>query len=535
MPLGAFKTAMLGAAGSGGSTGDAWYAVYTGAYDNSNSYGDFDIGLDTTNELLYVGGRNTKTDQNYARLLGVFTNYKTAPTYDATNSQFDTQQVYIGNDSYTDQYISTNGYFDRPGKSPIVGCYGSANGSTPSAGYSNLWYFLADSNLSNPADFDTNFVGRRLGFSNTSGSGHIYGNSTMSSGIWSWGSDEVCATGISGRRSANMGWGGYYWVYVPWVDSSGSMIKTYCWGWPGGAHVVGFGANKTEDDEAWQLGYQSGITTYTSPALCRIQRSSSSALSLAPRYLQMNTHTATQYAHNVCPKNGTTGSVYVHVAQSDSGTNARFGVCELDGSYLSVQSGVGVYMSDSDWNKIDAGGCSSITDSENNHYLFIAAQGTSGNTMRGHVVKLSTAGTILWQRSLEISGATTPSGSNGYFEWEGVKLDDDDVPIVGFRMSNSNNYYRSGVMRVPTDGGTAQGSATTWTETTAGSFSTQWLNDTLCSTQTTTFSINTSSLTSTDTNDIASNTWSRGGASSGNNFQFRGADSGNTFRGATVT
>ena len=52
---------------------------------------------------------------------------------------------------------------------------------------------------------------------------------------------------------------------------------------------------------------------------------------------------------------------------------------------------------------------------------------------------------------------------------------------------------------------------------------------------TTTFAINTSSLTSTDTNDIASNTWSRGGASSGNNFQFRGADSGNTFRGATVT
>ena len=160
MPLGAFKTAMLGAAG-GGSSGDAWYAVYTGAYDSSNSYGDFDIGLDTTNELLYVGGRGTKTDQNYARLLGVFTNYKTAPTFDATNSQFDTQSVYIGNDSYTDQYISTNGYFDRPGKSPIVGCYGPANGSTPSAGYSNLWYFL-DSNLSNPADFDTNVD--QLGF-----------------------------------------------------------------------------------------------------------------------------------------------------------------------------------------------------------------------------------------------------------------------------------------------------------------------------------------------------------------------------------
>ena len=144
------KTALWGAAG-GGSSGDAWYAVYTGAYDSSNSYGDFDIGLDTTNRL-YVGGRGTKTDQNYARLLGVFTNYKTAPTFDATNSQFDTQSVYIGNDSYTDQYISTNGYFDRPGKSPIVGCYGPANGSTPSAGYSNLWYFLADSNLSNPAD-----------------------------------------------------------------------------------------------------------------------------------------------------------------------------------------------------------------------------------------------------------------------------------------------------------------------------------------------------------------------------------------------
>lgn len=536
MPLGAFKTALLGAAGSGGSTGDAWYAVYTGAYDNSNSYGDFDIGLDTTNELLYVGGRNTKSDQQYARLLGVFTNYKTAPTYDATNSQFDTQSVYIGNDSYTDQYISTNGYVDRPGKSPIVGCFGSANGSTPSAGYHNLWYFLADANLSNPADFDTNFVGRRLGFSNTSGSGHLYGNSTMSSGMWSWGSDEVCATGISGRRSANMGWGGYYWTYIPWVDSSGSMKKTYCWGWTGSAHVVGFGANKTEDDEAWQLGYQQGITTYISPALCRIQRSSSSALTLAPRYLQMNTHTATQYAHNVCPKNGTTGNVYVHVAQSDSGTNARFGVCEIGGTYLDVQSGVGVYMSDSDWNKIDAGGCSSITDSENNHYLFIAAQGTGGNTMRGHVVKLSTAGTILWQRSLEINGATTPSGSNGYFEWEGVKLDDDDVPIVGFRMSNSNNYYRSGVMRVPTDGGTVQGSETNWTETTAGYFSTQWVSDTLCSTQTTTFSINSSAfLTSTDTDDIASNTWSRGGASSGNNFQFRGADSGNTFRGATVT
>ena len=111
--------------------------------------------------------------------------------------------------------------------------------------------------------------------------------------------------------------------------------------------------------------------------MCRIQRSSSSALALAPRYLQMNTHTATQYAHNVCPKNGTTGSVYVHVAQSDSGTNARFGVCELASS-LSVQTGIGVYMSDSDWNKIDAGGCSSITDSENNHYLFIAATGTGG-------------------------------------------------------------------------------------------------------------------------------------------------------------
>ena len=75
MPLGAFKTAMLGAAG-GGSSGDAWYAVYTGAYDSSNSYGDFDIGLDTTNELLYVGGRGTKTDQNYARLLGVLQTIK---------------------------------------------------------------------------------------------------------------------------------------------------------------------------------------------------------------------------------------------------------------------------------------------------------------------------------------------------------------------------------------------------------------------------------------------------------------------------
>ena len=177
--------------------------------------------------------------------------------------------------------------------------------------------------------------------------------------------------------------------------------------------------------------------------------------------------------------------MYVHVAQSDSGTNARFGVCELDSS-LTVQGGVGVYMSDSDWNKIDAGGCSSITDSENNHYLFIAATGTGGYGMRGHVVKLSTAGTILWQRSLEINGITNPSSGGGYFEWEGVKLDDDDVPFVGFRMSNAS-YYRSGVMRVPTDGGTAQGSATSWTETTSGSFSTQWLEDTLCSTQTTTF------------------------------------------------
>jgi hypothetical protein len=191
-------------------------------------------------------------------------------------------------------------------------------------------------------------------------------------------------------------------------------------------------------------------------------------------------------------------------------------------------------MSDSDWNKIDAGGCSSITDSENNHYLFIAAQGTGGYGMRGHVVKLSTAGTILWQRSLEINGITNPSSGGGYFEWEGVKLDDDDVPIVGFRISNAS-YYRSGVMRVPTDGGTAQGSATSWTESTSGAFSTQWLDDTLCTTQTTTFSINTSSLTATDTDDLTSQGWSRGGASSGDTFQFRGADSGNTFRGATVT
>ena len=51
---------------------------------------------------------------------------------------------------------------------------------------------------------------------------------------------------------------------------------------------------------------------------------------------------------------------------------------------------------------------SSITDSENNHYLFIAATGTGGYGMRGHVVKLSTAGTILWQR-LEINGITNPS------------------------------------------------------------------------------------------------------------------------------
>jgi hypothetical protein len=534
MPLGAFKATMLGAAGGGGS-GDAWYAIYTGAYDSSNSYGDFDIGLDTTNELLYVGGRQTKTDTSgYANMLGVFSNYKTAPTYDATNSQFDTQQIYIGNDSYGGQYHSTNGYFDRPGKSPIVGCYGPANGAAPSAGYYNLWYFLADANLSNPADFDTNFVGRRIGFGNTSGSGYIYGNSTMSSGTWGWGSDEVCVTGMSGRRSAQMGWGGYYFGYVGWLDSSGSMKKTYCWGWPGGAHVVAFGANKILDDEAWQLGYQQGITSYTGAALCRITRASSSALTLAPRYLQMNSHTATQYAHNVCHKNGSTNDVYVHVAQSDSGSNARFGVCEIGGQYMNVTGGVGVYMSDSDWNKIDAGGCSSITDSENNHYLFIAAQGTGGYGMRGHVVKLSTAGTILWQRSLEINGITNPSSGGGYFEWEGVKLDDDDVPIVGFRISNAS-YYRSGVMRVPTDGGTAQGSATSWTESTSGAFSTQWLDDTLCTTQTTTFSINTSSLTATDTDDLTSQGWSRGGASSGDTFQFRGADSGNTFRGATVT
>ena len=101
-------------------------------------------------------------------------------------------------------------------------------------------------------------------------------------------------------------------------------------------------------------------------------------------------------------------------------------------------------------------------------------------------------------------------------------------------MSNANNYYRSGVMRVPTDGGTAQGSATSWTDG-SYSYSTQWLDDSLCTTQTTTFSISQSSLTSTDTNEITSNTWSRGAAGSGNNFQFRGADSGNTFRGATVT
>ena len=93
MPFGVNKAVVLGAAG-GGASGDAWYAIYTGAYDTSQSYGDFDIGLDTTNELLYVGGRQTKTDTSgYANLIGVYSNYKTAPTYDATNSQFDTQQV----------------------------------------------------------------------------------------------------------------------------------------------------------------------------------------------------------------------------------------------------------------------------------------------------------------------------------------------------------------------------------------------------------------------------------------------------------
>ena len=64
--------------------------------------------------------------------------------------------------------------------------------------------------------------------------------------------------------SAHMGWGGYYWTYVPWVDSSWNLrtsIKIIDWGVARrDAHVVGFGANKTEDDEAWQLGYQSGIT-----------------------------------------------------------------------------------------------------------------------------------------------------------------------------------------------------------------------------------------------------------------------------------
>ena len=148
--------------------------------------------------MLYVGGRQTKTDTSgYANLIGVYSNYKTAPTYDATNSQFDTQQVYIGDNSYTGQYHSTNGYIDRPGKSPIVGCYGAANGSTPSAGYSNLWYFQADSNLSNPADFDTNFFGQRLGFPNTSCDGHLYGNASQSTGMWTWGSDEIIATGYS--------------------------------------------------------------------------------------------------------------------------------------------------------------------------------------------------------------------------------------------------------------------------------------------------------------------------------------------------
>ena len=534
MPFGVNKAVVLGAAG-GGASGDAWYAIYTGAYDTSQSYGDFDIGLDTTNELLYVGGRQTKTDTSgYANLIGVYSNYKTAPTYDATNSQFDTQQVYIGDNSYTGQYHSTNGYIDRPGKSPIVGCYGAANGSTPSAGYSNLWYFQADANLSNPADFDTNFFGQRLGFSNTSGDGHLYGNATQSTGMWTWGSDELIATGYSTRRGNQMGYGGYYWAYVPWVNSSGTMINTYLWGWPGSAHVVPFGAAKTTADEGWQFGYQSGITGSISPALCRITRDSSSALTLAPRYLQMSGHNATQYASNICHKTGSTNDVYVHVAQSNDGTDAKYGVCEIGGQYMNVTGGVGLYMSDSDWNKIDAGGCSGITDSENNHYMFIAAQGTGGNTMRGHVVKMSAAGAILWQRSLEINGASNASGGNGYFEWEGVKLDDDDVPIVGFRMSNANNYYRSGVMRVPTDGGTPEGSATSWTDG-SYSYSTQWLDDSLCTTQTTTFSVSQSSLTSTDTNEITSNTWSRGAAGSGNNFQFRGADSGNTFRGATVT
>ncbi len=534
MPLGAFKATFLGAAGSGSGSGDAWYAVYTGDYEGSQSYGDFDIGLDTTNELLYVGGRQVKGD-SYPGLLGVFANYKTAPTtYDATNALFDTQKVYIGNDSYG-QYITTNGYFDRPGKSPIVGCYGGAHGSGPSAGYDNLWYFQADANVNYPADYDTNFVGRRLSFINTSGSGALYGNSTMSTGIWGWGSDEVCATGMATRYATTAGYGGYYWGYVPWVDSSGTMKKTYAWGWPGSAHVVAFGAAKTKDDEAWQLGYQSGITSHLGPALCRITRASSSALTLAPRYLQMNTHTTSQYAHNVCHKNGSTNDVYVHVAQSGTGTDARFGVCEIGGQYMNVLGGIGVYMSDSNWNKIDAGGCSSITDSENNHYLFIAAMGNAGSTMRGHVVKLSTAGTILWQRTLRINGANSPTGTNGYFEWEGVKLDDDDVPIVGFRISNNQNYYRSGVMRVPTDGGDDQNSATSWTETTGGFFSTQWFNNSMCSTQTTTFSMSQSYLTSTATDDITAATWNRGAASSGDNFQFRGADTGNTFRGYTIS
>tara|TARA_R100000808_G_C2155507_1_gene168324 strand:+ start:22199 stop:23842 length:1644 start_codon:yes stop_codon:yes gene_type:complete len=547
MPLGAFKVALLGS-GAGGE-GDFYLMCVDGdGWGNNSTYLDSGIGIDTTNEKIYHCSRGARTGASTYSTeymeYGVLSNYKTAPTADSTNF---TTAKYIKYSNAATPYMGMNGFADTPGQPPIMGFYGTPGGVN--SGYSTLGYMKGDND-----DYSTNFESDYI-YMNSAGSGttdHIYGNSTAAEGIIAINGDssdwEIITVGNSTKWMAQNIGAGYYSALYWWGNKDDATIKSENFAGRNWCHVVPYGISM-HDDMVYGWGYIAGIMSYSSGLIAKLDRTSGSAISSYPKHIYGPMH-GNQYIYNTSNKTGTTDHFYVYQTDDNSGgTNSTYGSCffvhELDGKGTgsnfdsAYEDTIGIYNT-GPWEKFGGGRHTAISDSSNNHYLLMnIAHSVGWDRSALCIVKIDDSGTKLWERSIAFNGIDFTSGSpstNGYSEWGGVKIDDSDVPIANFRFSSTGNHYRSGIIRIPTDGGDDWDSATSWTDT--NSFSMKWETTnfwTGMGSGTWTATFQTASLTTDSTYVAVSNALTRSTSNGSSTVvNWDGDTTGNTFRGQSI-